>query len=107
LIEYSSEKAGVGGSTPSLATMFSLVCGYFINLHINAVLRAGCTREIGTFFAQSPSYILFAVAPDTGMGADFSRSAFAGAPVSYRRNQLHCMSQAGFRGHAEVSRLPR
>jgi hypothetical protein len=43
-------------------------------------------------FAQNPTYILFAVAPDAGLGADFSGRAFAGAPVSYRRNQLYCLS---------------
>jgi len=26
IVEYSPEKAGVGGSTPSLATMFSISC---------------------------------------------------------------------------------
>jgi hypothetical protein len=43
-------------------------------------------------FAQSPTYILFAVAPDSGLGADFSGRAFAGTPASYRRNQLYYLS---------------
>ena len=31
-VYVSSEKAGVGGSTPSLATMFSIICTYRISL---------------------------------------------------------------------------
>jgi hypothetical protein len=35
MIEYSPEKAGVGGSTPSLAAMFSITC-------TAAISRVGC-----------------------------------------------------------------
>jgi hypothetical protein len=35
VVERSPEKAGVGGSTPSLATIFSIACRHFINFHIN------------------------------------------------------------------------
>jgi hypothetical protein len=36
VVERSPEKAGVGGSTPSLATMFSIGWKDFINLYIVA-----------------------------------------------------------------------
>jgi hypothetical protein len=34
VVERSPEKAGVGGSTPSLATMFSIGWKDFINLYV-------------------------------------------------------------------------
>jgi hypothetical protein len=36
VVERSPEKAGVGGSTPSLATMFSIGWKDFINLYVVA-----------------------------------------------------------------------
>ena len=52
-IDVNSEKAGVGGSTPSLATIFSIACRHFINFHINQLTAFLVVRRARS--VQNPS----------------------------------------------------
>jgi len=57
LVVRSPEKAGVGGSTPSLATMFSITCKKLLNRVAGRITSLSWVQEFGQSTAAAPDPI--------------------------------------------------